>query len=285
MSILSVSSAVSYGFVGNSAIQPILNAYGRAVWRIDTVLFSNHPGHGSFRGVVRPAPEVADLLAGVRALTGFSRVQAVMTGYLGDPDNGLAVADAVAAAKTANPNALYLLDPILGDDGQRYVRDGVEEAIADHLLPHADIVTPNPFELGCLTGKSTPPAGEEIVDWALDRAEELLVRGPGLVVVTGLTLEEGWVGLLAVTDDTALLARGPSHPVKVYGAGDGFAALMLAAILEGEALPDALAQAGGAIAALAATVGRTDPKEIDLIGALPEIAEADPLDLRDLWAE
>lgn len=279
MPVLSISSAVSYGYVGNAAIQPLLNAAGWEIWRVDTVLFSNHPGHGGFTGVIRPAAEVADQLAGLRALEGFRRLTAVMTGYLGDPGNGEAAAETVAAAKETNPNALYLLDPVLGDDGKLYVREGVEEAIAEHLLPLADIVTPNLFELGRLTDKPV-----DTLDNALSAAEELLIRGPGLVVVTGVPLGDGAVGLLAVTDDTALLATAPQHPVKVFGAGDSFAALLMSEILAGLPVQDALSQAGGAITAITRSAGRLDAHEVDLIGALHDVAEADPLPIRDLWA-
>ena len=71
----------------------------------------------------------------------------MITGYLGDAATGAAAAEMVTAAKEVNPNALYLLDPVLGDDGKLYVREGVEAAIAEELLPLADIVTPNLFEL------------------------------------------------------------------------------------------------------------------------------------------
>lgn len=280
MPILSISSAVAYGHVGNAAIQPILNAYGHALWRVDTVLFSNHPGHGAFQGTVRPSLEIGETLAGLRALGGFKQVSAIMTGYLGEAANAEPIADTLEAAKIANPDALYLLDPILGDDGKLYVRDGVPEAMADHLLPLADIVTPNLFELGQLTGQVPTD-----VDSALSAAEELLVRGPGLVVVTGLKLGEDELGTLAVTDETALLAVGPQHPVKVYGAGDSFSALLMAGFQDGLSLDQALSLATAQAAHLAQSAGRFDPKEIDLMGSLADIAEVEPLPLRDLWAE
>ncbi len=52
MNVLSIQSAVSYGHVGNSAAVFILQRLGHEAWPIDTVRFSNHPGHGGFRGRV-----------------------------------------------------------------------------------------------------------------------------------------------------------------------------------------------------------------------------------------
>ncbi len=65
MNILSIQSAVSYGHVGNSAAVFILQRLGHEAWPIDTVRFSNHPGHGGFRGKVTPAADLTDLIAGL----------------------------------------------------------------------------------------------------------------------------------------------------------------------------------------------------------------------------
>ena len=46
MRILSISSQVAYGPVGNSAAVPALQAMGHEVLAIPTVMLSNHPGHG-----------------------------------------------------------------------------------------------------------------------------------------------------------------------------------------------------------------------------------------------
>ena len=57
------------------------------------------------------------------------------------------VATAVSRVKHARPGAIYCLDPVLGDEGRPYAKPGIAEAIARMLLPLADIVTPNAFEL------------------------------------------------------------------------------------------------------------------------------------------
>ena len=64
MAILSISSRVVYGYVGNSAMVPALQHLGLTVWPVDTVVFSNHPGHGQFRGEVRDPAALAALLRG-----------------------------------------------------------------------------------------------------------------------------------------------------------------------------------------------------------------------------
>ena len=61
--ILSISSQVAYGHVGNAAIVPALNALGFEVLPVPTVLLAHHPGHGPPAGrALEPAETAACLL-------------------------------------------------------------------------------------------------------------------------------------------------------------------------------------------------------------------------------
>ena len=130
MNILSVQSAVSYGHVGNSAAVFALQRLGHEVWRVDTVRFSNHPGHGGFRGTAASAGELADLIDGLSERGWLARADAILTGYLGAADQGSVVAAAAARVKAANPRALWALDPVIGDKGRVFVKPGVPEFLA-----------------------------------------------------------------------------------------------------------------------------------------------------------
>src|SRR5271163_4282439 len=99
MNVLSIQSTVTFGHVGNAAATLPLQCLGHEVWPIDTVRFSNHPGHGQFRGRVTPPEEVAELAQGLEALGLFARIDAVLSGYLGDPRTAEIVARTVAAVK------------------------------------------------------------------------------------------------------------------------------------------------------------------------------------------
>ena len=52
VNILSIQSWVAYGHVGNASAVFPLQRLGAEVWAVNTVQFSNHPGHGGFRGQV-----------------------------------------------------------------------------------------------------------------------------------------------------------------------------------------------------------------------------------------
>jgi pyridoxine kinase len=269
VNVLSIQSSVAYGRVGNRAAVPVLERLGHDVWPVDTVAFSNHPAHGSFRGRVVPAAEIAALVEGLATRGVFGRCDAVLSGYLGDPATAAVVADAVARVRSASSRALYCCDPVIGEVGRGvYVRAGIPEAFRDRLVPLADIVTPNPFELELLTGVA--PTTLEAA-YAATRA--LVLRGPGLVVATGLrpTDAPGELAVLAATRDSAWLIRHPRRVVRVWGTGDAFAALFLGAYL---ARRDSRAALEHAVAALDEVLAVAEAKDAD---ELPLVATQDAL--------
>src|SRR5476651_1786339 len=106
MNILSVQSSVAFGHVGNSAAVFPLQRLGFEVWPVNTVAFSNHPGYGSWRGRICPADLVAELLRGIAERGVLASCTAVLSGYLGTVDAGIATLDTVTRIKEANPEAL-----------------------------------------------------------------------------------------------------------------------------------------------------------------------------------
>ncbi|WP_430437628.1 pyridoxal kinase [Oceanibaculum nanhaiense] len=269
MNVLSIQSAVAYGHVGNAAAQPALHRLGHTVWRVDTVAFSNHPGHGKFAGQVRPAAEVAAVLQGLANLGVYRECAAVLSGYLGEAETASTVADAVTQVKRLNPQAVYLLDPVMGDAGRVYVRDGVPAAMAGMLLPLADMIAPNAFELSLL-------AGQPVTDMptAVAAARLLIARGPALVLATGLRLEGGKVATLAVTQADAHAVTAPWLDRPIFGTGDLFGALFLGHWLEapGDAVRALRLAASGMAEAVAAT-DAANSSELVLIPNLERICQ------------
>jgi pyridoxine kinase len=265
VNVLSVQSSVVYGRVGNRAAVTVLERLGHDVWPVDTVAFSNHPAHGTFRGRVVPAAEVAALVEGLAARGLFGRCDAVLSGYLGDPATAAVVADTVARVRSANGDALYCCDPVIGEVGRGvYVRAGIPEAFRDRLVPMADVVTPNPFELELLTGVA--PSTLEAAHVA---ARALLLLGPRLVVATGLRPAEtpGVLAVLAATRDSAWLLRHPRRAVRVWGTGDAFAALFLGAYLGRRDPRAALEHAVAALDDVLAVAEAEGADELPLVAA------------------
>lgn len=244
--VLSIQSQVISGHVGNAPAAFALQRLGFEVLALPTVLLTHHPGHGSPAGRALASTELAahlDCLQG-RGLLG--NVAGLLTGYLGEPGNGAIALDAWKMLKAANPRALFLCDPVIGDrDGGIYVRPGLPEFFRDQAVAAANILTPNHFELEWLAG--TPVLS---IDQALAAGERLLARGPRLVVCTSLITHDtpqDSIETLAVAGDGAWLVRTPRLAQPPHGSGDLFAALLFAHLLQGVSPPAALARSVTAV--------------------------------------
>jgi pyridoxine kinase len=267
-SVLSVQSRVAYGHVGNAASVFALQRLGIEAWALDTVAFSNHTGHGRWRGAAVAASQIAELFEGIAALGVLPQIDAVLSGYLGDAATGPVLLDIVARVRAANPRALFCVDPVIGDtDTGSYVTPGIAEFFRDRALMLADIVTPNLFELEYLTGARVASLAE-----AADAAAMLRARGPDIVLLTSLALEPGHVTMLARGPGGAWAVETPYLPVMLNGCGDVTAALFLAHLLRGESLPDALAKTAASIFAVIETTARLGRVELALVAAQDEVA-------------
>jgi pyridoxine kinase len=265
--VLSVQSRVAYGHVGNAASVFPLQRLGIEAWALDTVAFSNHTGHGRWRGAAVPASDIAALFDGIAALGVLPQIDAVLSGYLGDAAIGSVLLDIVARVREANPRALFCCDPVIGDvDTGSYVTDGIAEFFRDRALAAADIATPNRFELEYLTGGPIANLTE-----AGDAAARLRARGPGIVLVTSLEPTPDRITMLASGAAGAWLVETPRLPVMLNGCGDVTAALFLAHLLRGASLAEALGLTAAAMFALIETTARLGRYELALVAAQDEL--------------
>src|SRR4029077_17212068 len=103
-----------------------LQRRGIEAWALDTVAFSNHTGHGQWRGAAVPAAQIAELFEGVAALGVLLQIDAVRSAYLGDAGAVPVLLDIVEQFRAANPQALFCCDPVICDvDTGSYVTDGI----------------------------------------------------------------------------------------------------------------------------------------------------------------
>src|SRR3954453_18846394 len=224
--ILSIQSSVAYGHVGNSAATFPLMRMGVEVWPVLTVHFSNHTGYERWRGPLLRADDVADVIRGIDERGVLARCDAVLSGYQGGADVGAVILDAVALVKSRNPDAIYCCDPVLGDVGRGiYVRTGIPELMRDRVVPAAQIITPNQFELELLTGRRTATLPEVLAAGAARPAPRpeggLGARapppalGPEGVLVTSALLEDAvpdTIDMVAVAGEGAWRVSTPLLP-------------------------------------------------------------------------
>jgi pyridoxine kinase len=270
MNLISIQSHVAYGHVGNSAAVFALQRLGVEVWPVHTVQFSNHPGYGGWRGRAFDGDLIRDTVQGIEERGMLRTCDGVLSGYVGSAEIGPAILDAVARVKRGNPQAQYCCDPVIGDVGAGiYVQPGVADFIRAQAIPAADVATPNLFELGYLTGRSTRNTGE-----VLQAAHALRHMGPRIVLVTSLMSDETPEGAieLVVCDDTgSYRLRKPKLPISANGAGDVISALFLAHLIRTGSAPEALSRAASSVFGILKRTAEAGSREILLIEAQEEL--------------
>ena len=262
--ILSIQSSVAYGHVGNSAAVFPLQRLGHEVWPVYTVHFSNHTGYGAWRGPLLAADDVREVITGIEERGALSQVDAVLSGYQGGEDIGDVILDAVARVKAANPAATYTCDPVMGNATSGcFVHPAIPVLLRERVVPQADLITPNQFELGYLTG--TEPANLESTLASADAARAM---GPSSVLVTSVERPdavEDSLEMLAVTPDGAWLVTTPRLPLKANGSGDVTAALFTGHYRSSGDAADALARTASSVWDLLRTTHESGQRELQLV--------------------
>jgi pyridoxine kinase len=273
MAILSIQSHVVYGHAGNSAAVFPLQRLGREVWAINTVEFSNHTGYGAWRGRVLETDLAGELVEGIADRGVLSQCEAVLSGYMGDAAVGRAVLDAVRRVRGAAPEALYCCDPVMGDVGRGfYVKPGIPEIFRDQVVPQADIVTPNQFELEVLTGFKTADLGE-----ARKAIAALHATGPKVVLVTsyrGDDAPERHIDMLASDGSSIHRIRTPELPfgAGMAGSGDVTTAVFLSRYLETRDIKRTLELTAASIFGIMEATYMAESRELLIIRAQNELA-------------
>ena len=264
VNILSLQSSVAYGHVGNSAAVFPLQRLGHEVWPVYTVNYSNHTGYGSWRGPMIPATDVAEVITGIEERGVLGQVDAVLSGYQGGSDIADVIIDAVARVKAANPRAVYACDPVMGNAKSGcHVGDAIPPLLRDRVVPVADIITPNQFELGFLTGREASDLTSTLA--AVDAARAM---GPSTVLVTSVERPdrpEDTIEMLVVNDAGAWIVQTPRLPFKRNGSGDVTAALFTGHYVSTGDAADALARTASSVFDLVENTYRAGTRELQLI--------------------
>lgn len=257
--VLSISSQVAAGPVGNSAIVPALLAIGIAPVAIPTILLSNHPGHGDPEAIAVPAEKLGAMLKRLIDLNFIRKDAVILTGYFANPEQIEAVAEVIERLE----ETIYICDPILGDTPKGlYVPEDVAKGIKERLAPMADVLMPNAFELGWITGRDIP-------DKEAAHAACRLALWDKEVVVKSIPQDDMLVTALYEDNFERTFAR-PKLACVPHGTGDLLSGLIAGQLALGSpllgALGLALAQTERVIAASAGTAA------LDLGAGLKDIA-------------
>ena len=265
--ILSIQSSVAYGHVGNSAATFPLTRLGVEVWPVLTVHFSNHTGYGAWRGPLLSADDVAEVILGIDERDVLHKVDAVLSGYQGAREVGAEVLRAVELVKLRNPRAIYCCDPVIGDVGRGiFVRPGIPEFMRDKVVPAAQVVTPNHFELDFLTGRQSVTVADIV-----EAADDLRSRGPELVLVTSAVADPDSLTMLAVSSVGVWKVTTPLLDRTFTGSGDLTAAVFLAHYLDTSDPGLAMGRTADVVYSVLKATTDAGSSELLLVGAQEEI--------------
>jgi pyridoxine kinase len=224
---LILSSFVAASRIGGAAQQFLLAAHKIDPVLVPTVMIGRNPAKGS-QGQVTPADLFARMLADIEADALFGMVDLVITGHFSSAEQVEIAAGVLTRIKTSSERApVVIVDPILGDAPKGlYVRPEVAEGVAARLVPLADWITPNLWELGHLTRR-------EIGDAASAIAAARTLGPPALITSAPAHPDE--IGLICVEADEATLFAHPRLPRAPSGTGDLVTASFGAGLIEGMA--------------------------------------------------
>mmetsp|Transcript_11114 Transcript_11114/g.18111 ORF Transcript_11114/g.18111 Transcript_11114/m.18111 type:complete len:340 (-) Transcript_11114:310-1329(-) len=228
--VLSISSTVVYGHVGNKSSTFPLQLLGFNVDPINSVQLSNHTGYDYFSGDRLEGAQLNELLKGLEKNGLLLTYTHLMTGYLGKQSFIEAVATLVGNLKKSNAELTYICDPVMGDDGKLYVPKSFIPIYKEKLIPLATMVTPNQSEAEWLSDMKI-----DSLDGAYKAASKLLEKGPKLVVITSLQLPGRETHIDAIAVSQCMGNNGkyyhleiPRQAGKYSGCGDLTTALLLA---------------------------------------------------------
>jgi pyridoxine kinase len=221
--ILVLSSWVSFGHVGMSAAVPVLQALGHDVTQLPTTVLSNHRAWPLTAGGPVPPEQLTAMSDAIEANGWLADHDAFLAGYLPSPEQVGVACDLVERLRHLRPRIRVVVDPVLGDDPiGLYLDEATAGALRERLVPLADILTPNRFELGWLTGlpvdtlERCRTAGRELM--AGQRKQTVFVTSP--------PLGSGETGVLVIAPAGDRLYQVPRLPGVPHGTGDVFSALI-----------------------------------------------------------
>lgn len=267
--VISIQSQVAWGHVGNSAAAYPMRACGVDVVEVPTTLLSNHPHYPTMRRRLLEPDFVAEILAGLVERGVHERAAVVLSGFMGRAETASAVAGFVRQAKVANPRLVYACDPVMGDADLGFFADSaLRAAFAGELVPLADVVLPNAFEFGALSGVAI--TGTEAV------VEAKAALGRPAVVATSVPVEgrPDRLATVAASDTGCTAIEVTRLPVRPAGTGDLLSGLVVARLALKLDLEAAVARA---VAGVAAALARTSDEpwaEMPIAAALDAIVSA-----------
>ena len=237
--VAAIHDLSGFGRCALSVILPVMSAMGIQVVAVPTAILSTHTG-GMGDVVLR---DLTDFI--MPALEHYRRLElefeAVYSGFLASVDQ----IDHCLSFFAAYPDALAVVDPVMGDHGKLYrtYTPAMQKRMGE-LVAVADLITPNLTEACLLLGTnySEMPLTRQQARSMLTRLSEL---GPRQVVITGAEVSgHGGCNIGFDRDHSAYwMVEVDYVPASYPGTGDLYAGVLTGALMNGDSLPMAMDRA------------------------------------------
>ncbi len=239
--VAAVHDLCGYGKCSLGIAIPVLSAAGIDVCPVPTSLFSAHTKFPKF--YMHDTTAMLDDYLDAWREEGVE-LDGIYSGFLGSAEQ----VGAIRRLYREYPGALRIVDPVMGDGGEKYptYTDEMCEAMKG-LVDGANVLTPNLTEAAILTGM--PYAGQNVDDAHVRRTvDALLEMGAKSVVLKGIVRpgEKVIRNYVAVAGEGGAPEEVASEllPFMLHGTGDLFASGLTAAIFCGRNLRAAVEFAG-----------------------------------------
>ena len=237
--IAAVHDLCGYGKCSLGVAIPVLSAAGCDVCPVPTSLFSAHTRFPVFH--MHDTTDMLTPYLDAWVAEGIE-LDAIYSGFLGSADQ----VQAIKRLYQEHPQALRVVDPVMGDGGKQYPTYTDELCAAmGSLVEGADLLLPNLTEASILTG--IPYAGQDVSeDYVKTLMNELIGRGARTVAIKGIVHEGEQLIRNYVMGADVEFAEVTSEllPFMLHGTGDLFASALLAAAMCGRSLLEAVDFAG-----------------------------------------
>ena len=240
--VAAVHDMCGYGKCSLGVAIPVLSAAGIDVCPVPTALFSAHTKFPVF--YMHDTTSMLEEYLDAWQKEGID-LDGVYSGFLGSAEQ-VAV---IQRLYREYPRALRIVDPVMGDAGQKYptYTDELCQAMAG-LVDGADVLTPNLTEASILTGIAYE--GQDVpVAFVQQNADKLLEMGAKTVVLKGVVhageqVIRNYIANAEVNGGAVDEVESELLPYMLHRTGDLFASGLTAAIYTGRTLREAVEFAG-----------------------------------------
>lgn len=236
--IATIHDLCGYGNCSLAVAMPVLSAAGLDSLPVPTSILSNHTQYPAFT-FLDTTSELEDYFAKWRDLN--VPIAGAYTGFLGSTEQ----IDIIERFLKEWPEDLInIIDPVMGDHGKPYPTYSPEMCDRmKHLLPHADVLTPNLTEASILLGEEYP--GQTLTaEEGEAMSRRLQARSGGAVVLKGMERGDLIYNGILDWDGNYTETSNPRHAINLHGTGDLFASAIAAGLYTGHKLQETVAFAG-----------------------------------------